>query len=342
MNKDPYPKTMLETKRSIDMAKLSIAPMVDRTDRHFRHMMRLFSKDILLYTEMITAPAIIHGDYKKLLSFGPCEKPLVLQIAGSDPEEMAQAVEIAEQYDYDEINLNAGCPSDKVSEYKMGASLMADAELVADLVKAMKSRTKKPVSVKCRLGIDGRKVIEGEKQVFDTYDDLRHFISTVEKAGVARFTIHARIAILAGLDPKKNRSIPELKYDQVYQIKKDFPHLDIEINGGIKTKEAIIKQLQKVDRVMLGRIAYEDPMVLAELAGTDITREEIIEQMIDYIKVQERKGEKVTSILMHLAGLYHGQPGSKKWKQLILPPWDNDKTASAILEEGLDVMRKRK
>lgn len=328
-------------------SRVSIAPMVDRTDKHFRYLARLLTKTATVYTEMITAPAIIKGDYNKLLSFSKKEKPVVLQIAGSVPEECAEAVKRAEKYDYDEINLNAGCPSDHVSEYMMGAALMSDSELVADIVQAMRKVTKKTISIKHRIGIDGRKIIKGKKKIFDSYDDLKQFISTLAGVGVEHFTVHARIAILAGLNPSQNRSVPPIRYEDVYKLKQEFPQLWIEINGGIKTEEEISKHLEHVDAVMLGRIAYEDPMFLTKIdqfngrKTNPITREEVIKKMISYIKKEEKKSSNARQILHHLAGMYHGERGSKKWKRLILPPWKSE-CASEILENALREMNKIK
>jgi tRNA-dihydrouridine synthase A len=324
-------------------SKVSIAPMVDRTDRHFRYFARLLTKTATLYTEMITAPAIIRGDGQHLLEFSKQEKPVVLQIAGSKPEETAEAVKIAETFNYDEINLNAGCPSDHVSEYMMGAALMSDPDLVADIVKAMKKATKKSITVKHRIGIDGTNIIEGDKKIFDSYEDMKHFVFTLADAGVEHFTIHARIAILAGLNPKQNRSVPPIRYEDVYKLKQEFPSLWIEINGGIKTEDDIKKHLEHVDAVMLGRVAYEDPMFLTKIDQFNggkinlITREEVIKKMITYIKKVE-KTENARQILHHLGGLYHGERGSKRWKQLILPPWKSE-CASEILENALVKMK---
>ena len=246
--------------------KISIAPMVDRTDRNFRNFVRMINKDVLLYTEMITAQAILNGDLDYILGFDEVEHPIVLQIAATNPKEAYQAVKIAERYAYDEINLNVGCPSDRVSGNMMGAYLMAFPEEVANIVKAMKDATDKPISIKHRIGIDGKNVLPDtfERTLLDKYEDMMNFIHITEKAGVNKYVIHARIAILAGLDPKQNRSIPPLRYDEVYRMKKENPNLHIEINGGIKTVEEIDEHLKYVDSVMLGREIYDNPMILTE------------------------------------------------------------------------------
>ena len=278
--------------------KISIAPMVDRTDRNFRNFVRMINKDVLLYTEMITAQAILNGDLDYILGFDEVEHPIVLQIAATNPKEAYQAVKIAERYAYDEINLNVGCPSDRVSGNMMGAYLMAFPEEVANIVKAMKDATNKPISIKHRIGIDGKNILPDtfERTLLDKYEDMMNFIHITEKSGVNKYIIHARIAILAGLDPKQNRSIPPLRYDEVYRVKKENPNLHIEINGGVKTVEEIDEHLKHVDSVMLGREIYDNPMILTEFGkyyGSEekinITRKEIIEKMIHYVENMEKQ-----------------------------------------------------
>ena len=276
--------------------KISIAPMVDRTDRNFRNFVRMINKDVLLYTEMITAQAVLNGDLDYILGFDEVEHPIVLQIAATNPKEAYQAVKIAEKYNYDEINLNVGCPSDRVSGNMMGAYLMAFPEEVANIVKSMKDATGKPVSVKHRIGIDGKNVLPDsfKRTLLDKYEDMENFISITKQAGVSKYIIHARIAILAGLDPKQNRSIPPLRYDEVYRVKKDNPDLHIEINGGIKTVEEIDEHLKYVDSAMLGREIYDNPMILTEFGKyygkeINITRKEIIEKMIYYVENMEKQ-----------------------------------------------------
>ena len=322
--------------------KISIAPMVDRTDRNFRNFVRMINKDVLLYTEMITAQAILNGDLDYILGFDEVEHPIVLQIAATNPKEAYQAVKIAERYAYDEINLNVGCPSDRVSGNMMGAYLMAFPKEVANIVKAMKDATNKPISIKHRIGIDGKNVLPDtfEQTLLDKYEDMTNFIHITEKAGVNKYIIHARIAILAGLDPKQNRSIPPLRYDEVYRVKKENPNLHIEINGGIKTVEEIDEHLKYVDSVMLGREIYDNPMILTKFGkyyGSEreinITRKGIIEKMIHYVENMEKKNLRPHLFLMHTHGLFHNVHGSKAWKRAINETNANSGTLRKLLKE---------
>lgn len=329
------------------MARISIAPMVDISDRHFRYFCRLLTKKSMLYTEMITSNAIIRRDRKRVLDFDPYEKPIALQIAGCSKKEIAEAVKIAEEWDYDEINLNIGCPSDRVSGNQMGAALMAYPELVADIIQAMKSETKKPITVKHRIGIDGSNILPSSlsKVIFDQYEDLEHFVKMVSEVGVNHFIIHARIAILEGLSPKENREIPPLRYDEVYRIKQAFPHLFIEINGGIKTIDAIKEHLHHVDGVMLGRVAYENPFLLTEVDQfieggkvNPISRREVIVSLIKYV---EKFGDDIKmgqQALKNTLGLFHNKRGSKLWRQLITPPWSGSDNTRDILEKALLIL----
>ena len=322
--------------------KVSIAPMVDRTDRNFRNFVRMINKDVLLYTEMITAQAILNGDLEYILGFDEVEHPIVLQIAATNPKEAYQAVKIAEKYAYDEINLNVGCPSDRISGNMMGAYLMAFPEEVANIVKSMKDATGKPVSVKHRIGIDGKNILPNtfDRTLFDKYEDMINFIHITEKAGVNKYIIHARIAILAGLDPKQNRSIPPLRYDEIYRAKKENPNLHIEINGGIKTVKEIDEHLKHVDSVMLGREIYDNPMILTEFGkyyGSEkkinITRKEIIEKMIHYVENMEKQNLRPHLFLMHTHGLFHNVRGSKAWKRAINDPKADSGTLRKLLKE---------
>lgn len=318
---------------------ISVAPMVDKTDRHFRNFVRMINKDVQLYTEMITAQAIINGDLEYLLGFEEIQHPIVLQIAATNPEEAFEAVKRAEDYNYDEINLNVGCPSDRVSGNMMGAYLMAFPELVGDIVTAMKKATKKPISIKHRIGIDGEKVLPDsfERTLIDKYEDMLNFVNVTEKAGVNKFIVHSRIAILAGLDPKQNREIPPLRHKEVYRLKKDKPNLHIEINGGIKTIEQIDEHLKHVDSVMLGREIYDNPMILTKFGkyyGNDIniSRKEIIEKIIEYSKKLEEKRIRPHLFLMHTQGLFHGVRGSKFWKREINHSKANSETLIKLME----------
>ena len=320
---------------------ISIAPMVDRTDRNFRNFVRMINKDVLLYTEMITAQAIINtGDLNYLLGFDKIENPIVLQIAATNPKEAYKAVKIAERYNYDEINLNVGCPSDKVSGNMMGAYLMAFPEEVANIVKAMKDATGKPVSIKHRIGIDGKNILPAsfERTLLDKYEDMINFVDITKKAGVNKYIIHARIAVLAGLDPKQNRSIPPLRYDEVYRVKKENPDLHIEINGEIKSVDEIDKHLKHTDSVMIGREIYDNPMILTEFGKyygkkIKITRKEIIEKMIYYVENMEKHKLRPHLFLMHTHGLFHNIRGSKAWKRAINEPKADSGTLKELLKE---------
>ncbi len=323
--------------------KISIAPMVDRTDRNFRNFVRMINEDVLLYTEMITAQAILNGDLDYILGFDEVEHPIVLQIAATNPKEAYEAVKIAEKYHYDEINLNVGCPSDRVSGNMMGAYLMAFPEEVANIVGAMKDATNKPISIKHRIGIDGKNVLPDsfERTLFDKYEDMMNFINITKKSGVNKYIIHARIAVLAGLDPKQNRSVPPLRYDEIYRVKKENPDLHIEINGGIKTVEEIDEHLKYVDSVMMGREIYDNPMILTEFGkyyekSINITREKIIEKMIHYVENMEKNSLRPHLFLMHTHGLFHNVRGSKAWKRAINDP----KADSGTLRELLRKMEK--
>lgn len=293
---------------------LSIAPMMDYTDRHFRYFMRKITKYTLLYTEMVTTSAIVHGDRPKLLDFSAEEKPLSLQLGGDDPEILAECAKIGEDWGYDEINLNVGCPSTRVQSGHFGACLMAQPALVAKGIEAMQKRVNIPVTVKHRIGVDNQ----------DSYGDLANFVRIISQTGCQRFTVHARKAWLQGLSPKENRTIPPLRYEDIYRLKQDFPHLLIEINGGIRTLEQTKKHLNHVDAVMIGRAAYDNPYLFAtvdqEIYGKPViprTRHEIIEQMYPYIETWMSQGGKLHSILRHLLEIFAGQAGTKAWKRYI-------------------------
>ncbi|MDY6802553.1 MAG: tRNA dihydrouridine(20/20a) synthase DusA [Cyanobacteriota bacterium] len=291
---------------------LSVAPMMDRTDRHFRYFMRLLTRRTLLYTEMVTTPAILHGDREKLLGFSPEEKPLVLQVGGDDPQQLAICAKVAEELGYDEINLNVGCPSDRVQNGNFGACLMAQPERVARGVEAMVQAVNIPVTVKHRIGIDDR----------DRYEDMANFVAIVSGAGCQHFSVHARKAWLQGLSPKENRTVPPLRYGDVYRLKAEFPHLFIEINGGFTSLDRARQQLDKVDGVMIGRAAYDTPYIFAtadgDIYGEDAappTRGEVVEGMLPYIDRWLSRGVKLNSITRHLLQLFAGQPGTKAWKR---------------------------
>ncbi len=293
---------------------LSIAPMMDWTDRHFRFFMRLITKKTLLYTEMITSSAILRGDREYLLGYSQVELPLVLQLGGDNPKELAQASKIGEEYGYSEINLNVGCPSSKVQKGRFGACLMAYPELVAECIAAMKSSTNLPVTVKHRIGITGK----------EKYEDMAKFVEIVSKARCDRFIVHARIAVLEGLSPLENRKIPPLRYEDVYQLKRDFPDLVIEINGGILTLQEAKTHLTFVDGSMIGRAAYENPYQFSlademffQDSSSTLKREEILLEMLPYIETHIKKGGKAHHILRHCLGLYYGQRGAKAYRSFL-------------------------
>lgn len=291
---------------------LSVAPMMDWTDRHDRFFLRLFNKDVLLYTEMVTTGALIHGDAKRFLRFDGSEHPVAMQLGGSDPAALAQCAKLAEREGYDEVNLNVGCPSDRVQQGKIGAILMAEPELVSDCVKAMQDAVNIPVTVKHRIGIDH----------LDSYEHMRDFVGAVAKTGCNTFIAHARIAILAGLSPKENREIPPLRYADVYRLKNDFPELNIHINGGIKTVDEVRTHWQHVDGAMIGREAYHNPYILAEalpLFGVEElpTRKAILEQYLHFVEQELSEGCPLTQMTRHILGLFQGQQGARRWRQYI-------------------------
>tara|TARA_B100000686_G_scaffold39367_1_gene40762 strand:- start:219 stop:1202 length:984 start_codon:yes stop_codon:yes gene_type:complete len=291
---------------------VSVAPMMDCTDKHDRYFLRLISKNVKLYTEMIVANAIIRGDRDFLLKFNSLEKPLALQIGGSNPKELAEATKIAESYGYDEINLNLGCPSKKVQKNKFGACLMKEPNLVGECVSAMKKASNLPVTIKTRIGYDNH----------EDYEYLKKFLTIIKNAGAENFIIHARRAIL-NKTPKQNLTIPPLNYNFVYNIKKDFPKDIVILNGGIDSIDKIQAHLKKVDGVMIGRAAYHSPYFLAEVEKeifinqNILTRAEVMERMIPYIKEETKKGTRLNQIMRHTIGLFHGQKGSTDWKRYL-------------------------
>ena len=293
--------------------KVSVAPMMDCTDRHERYFLRLISKNVLLYTEMIVSEAIDRGDKKKLLSFNINEKPLALQVGGSSPKLLANAARFGEEFGYDEINLNLGCPSKKVQKNKFGACLMKEPNLVADCLSKMQSSTKLPVTVKTRIGYDDQ----------EDYENLYNFIDKLKNTGVKTFIVHARKAILGKFTPKQNLNIPPLKYDVVYNLKNDFKNEEIIINGGITSTDQIKNHLSKVDGVMIGRSVYHSPYFLAEIEkeifknNNTPSRQEVIENLIPYVKKETKKGTRLNQIMRHTLGLFHGQTGSNFWKRYL-------------------------
>ena len=293
--------------------KVSVAPMMDCTDKHERYFLRLISKNVLLYTEMVVSEAIDRGDRQRLLSFNLEEKPVALQLGGSSPKLLSQAAKIGEEFGYDEINLNLGCPSKKVQKNKFGACLIKEPNLVADCLSEMQAKTKLPVTVKTRIGYD---------QVED-YEHLFNFIKTLKATGVKTFIIHARKAMLGKFTPKQNLNIPPLKYEMVYKLKEDFKDLEIIINGGITSPIQVKDHLTKVDGVMIGRSVYHSPYMLADIEKEIFnnenvpSRQEVVELLVKYLKEEVKKGTRVNQIMRHTLGLFHGQTGSNFWKRYL-------------------------
>ncbi|NOX37423.1 MAG: tRNA dihydrouridine(20/20a) synthase DusA [Calditrichaeota bacterium] len=320
-------------KRFRDSHRLCVAPMMDWTDRHFRYFMRQITRHTRLYTEMIPTGAILFGNRQRFLDFNPCEHPIAIQLGGSDARQLAECARIAEDWGYDEINLNVGCPSERVQGGRFGACLMATPDVVARAVEAMSRATNRPITVKHRIGIDD----------LDTYDHLKRFVEIVHRAGCQHFIVHARIAILKGLGPRENRTIPPLRYEDVYRLKSDFPFLTIVINGGIRSLEEAQRHLQIVDGVMIGRAAYENPYLFA-LADAVIfndpdarppTRREIIQSMIPYIDRCREDGIYPRHILRHMLGLFANQPGSRRWRRFLSEQGQRKAIDGQILLEAM-------
>ena len=292
---------------------VSVAPMMDCTDRHDRYFLRLISKNVMLYSEMIATKSAIHGDRKKILGFSSEEKPLALQVGGSDKKELSEVAKIAEDIGYDEINLNLGCPSKKVQKNKFGACLMKEPDLVSECISEMVNSCNIPVTAKTRIGFDDT----------EDFEYLNNFIIKLNKAGCKTFIIHARKAMLKGLSPKQNLNIPKLKYEMVYKIKEENPNLEIIINGGISKTEEIKNHLKKCNGVMIGRAIYQNPYFLVNIEKeifnikNSPTREEVAEQLLEYLEKEVKLGTKVNHIMRHTVGLYHGQIGSKNWKRYL-------------------------
>jgi tRNA-dihydrouridine synthase A len=293
--------------------RVCVAPMMGWTDRHCRYFLRLISRHALLYTEMLTTVAVLRGDRQRLLQFHPAERPLAIQLGGSEPADLARCAEIAEAWGYDEVNLNVGCPSERVRDGRFGACLMAEPELVADCVRAMAEAVSIPVTVKTRIGIDER----------DSYEDLVRFVTQVAEAGCKVWIIHARKAWLQGLSPRENRAIPPLRHEVVRRLKEDFPELEVILNGGITSLEQAEEHLVWSDGVMIGRAVYHNPYLLAEVdrrfyCGTATavpTRMQIMERFIPYVREELRKGTRLHAMTRHVLGLFHGVPGGRNWRR---------------------------
>ena len=316
--------------------RFSVAPMLDWTDKHCRYFHRLLTKKSLLYTEMVTTGAILHGSQQRFLEFNNAENPVVFQLGGSNPDDLASCARIIEDYGYDEVNLNVGCPSDRVQNGRFGACLMAEPDLVADCVYAMQKDVAIPVTVKSRIGIDEQ----------DSYQELRKFISTIADAGCTTFIIHARKAWLKGLSPKQNREVPPLRYDIVYQLKKDFPDLEIVLNGGVVSLENTKEILQHVDGVMMGREAYHNPYLLAEVdaqlfSSSDPikTRHQVVMELLPYINQHLLDGGRLHNITRHILGLFHGVPGARIWRRVLSENAPKKGADETVVLEALNNIR---
>lgn len=307
--------------------------MMDWTDRHCRYLLRLLSPRARLYTEMVTAAAVEHGNLRRLLGFHPAEHPVALQLGGSDPTQMAAAARRGTEFGYDEININVGCPSDRVQSGRFGACLMATPGVVADCIRTMGDATGVPVTVKCRIGIDDE----------ESYEFLQSFIAQTANAGCDTFVVHARKAMLKGLSPRQNRSVPALDYERVYRLKRDYPHLRIVLNGGIRTVEAALEHLRHVDGVMIGREAYHNPWFLVELEravfGADPrlpeSREQVVKEMLPYIDAALADGASLKHITRHMLGIFSGQPGAKAWRRYLSENAHRQDARAEIVTEAL-------
>lgn len=315
--------------------RFCLAPMMDWSDRHCRYFWRLLTKRARLYTEMVTTGAILRGDRDRFLRFNPEEQPLALQLGGSDPQALAACARIAEDYGYDEVNLNCGCPSDRVQEGRIGACLMSEPTLVADCIAAMRDAVRIPVTVKHRTGVDD----------VDTEEHLHQFIATIAQTGCEVFIVHARKAWLQGLSPKENREIPPLLYDRVFALKQHFPQLTIVINGGITNMAASRDLLQRVDGVMMGREAYHHPFLLAEVdrdiygdASAQLSRDEVLEAFIPYCEAQIAQGARLNHMARHVLGLYTGQPGGKRFRRFISENGHREDAQAELLREAKNHM----
>lgn len=308
--------------------------MMDWTDRHCRYFMRLMTPGARLYTEMITAAAIVHGDHDGLLRYNVEEHPIALQLGGSDAGWMATAAKAAAGFSYDEININVGCPSDRVQSGQFGACLMASPQIVVDCYKAMRAATDIPITVKTRIGIDAQ----------DSDEFLRSFIEPLAAAGCKTFIVHARIAILDGLSPKENRSVPPLNYERVYALKRDYQELEIVLNGGVQTLQQVDEMLDLVDGVMIGRRAYQQPYFLAELeqhlnpAWRAPDRRSVVEQMLPYVEREVTAGERLSRITRHMTGLFAEQPGARAWRRYLSEHAYQDGAGPEILLAALNAM----
>ncbi len=322
-----------DTRQNSMVRRFSVAPMLDWTDIHCRYFHSLLTSKALLYTEMVTTGAILHGDKQRFLTLNKAENPIAYQLGGSDPSDLARCAQMVEDAGYNEVNLNIGCPSDRVQNGRFGACLMAEPNLVADCVQAMQQLVSIPVTIKSRIGIDEK----------DSYQELTDFISTVFSAGCNTFIIHARKAWLKGLSPKQNREVPPLRYDVVYQIKKDFPELNIILNGGVTSLDSAKTVLKYVDGVMMGREAYHNPYLLAEVDAqlfSEVrpikTRQQVVLELIPYIQQYLFDGGRLHSITRHILGLFHGVAGARKWRRILSEKASKNGADESLVLEALN------
>jgi tRNA-dihydrouridine synthase A len=318
---------------------LSIAPMMERTDRHYRYFMRLITKSTLLYTEMVTAHALLHGDREFLLGFDAAEHPVVLQVGGDEPALMADCARIAEDYGYDGININVGCPSSRVQRGNIGACLMRSPEVVARCVEAMQASCSIPVTVKHRIGVDE----------LDAYSDMANFVRVVSEAGCRVFSVHARKAWLNGLSPKENRTVPPLRYADVYRLKEDFPELHVELNGGVRTLAEVSVHLERVDGVMVGRAAYDRPYQFTEadrcFGGSTApipSRFELVEAILPYAARWVDQGTKLSHITRHMLNLFAGTTGSRAWKRVLTERAPRNGAGIEVIVDALEAVRQQR
>jgi tRNA-dihydrouridine synthase A len=326
--------------------KLAVAPMMDYTDRHFRYLLRLLSPSAVLYTEMVNAQAVIRGDRERLLGFDPSEHPLVLQLGGSEPAVLAEAARIAADFGYDEINLNCGCPSDRVKSGRFGACLMSEPERVAECVAAMQLAAKLPVSVKCRIAIEPRVELIGSSDDAQDYEFLSKFVATVAAAGCRSFVVHARTALLDGLSPKENREIPPLRYHLVEKLSCDYPDLRLIVNGGIRDTSEVQRFLGVFDGVMLGREICQNPYRLAELHHAIYSaeqvlpsRDEVLLAYADYVDRHWQQGERLASMFRHALNLYFGRPGGRSYRRFISERASLASSTPDVLRQSLRIVQ---
>jgi tRNA-dihydrouridine synthase A len=340
MSAPPQKDVSARAPRSSLDRRICVAPMMDYTDRHCRYFLRLLSPGALLYTEMITAAALVRGNVRRLLDFDEAEHPIALQLGGCDPAELAIGARLGEEHGYDEVNLNCGCPSDRVKSGRFGACLMGNPELVAECVSSMRATVRVPVTVKCRIGIEPMPTAHQ-----DEYEFLSRFIETVAASGCSTFIVHARRAVLNGLSPKENREIPPLRYDTVRRLRASFPALQFILNGGIRTADDVRSHLSDFHGVMLGREAYSNPYLLAELHQAFIDsswsapeRDEIVQRYAEYARLRLAEGHRLQSLVRHVHGLYAGLPRVRSWRRFLSEQAASGSASADVLIEALRIV----